>query len=169
MERGAIRCDLKEIDLGQIVAEVLEGFRPQIDLQDHVLTYHAPENPVRVHADAARIQQIVSNLVGNASKFTPAGGLIDVRVFVERPDVASVIVRDNGCGIMPESLDNVFNLFAHDDRVPGDGIGLFVVRRLVELHGGTVEARSEGKGHGAEFVVRLPMVIDAKFEDAMDH
>jgi signal transduction histidine kinase len=161
MERGVIACRVEEIDLGQTVGEVLEAFRPQLDSDQHQLTYAAPEKPVRIRADGARMQQIVSNLVGNAAKFTPAGGKIEVRVLVDDDQAALLIVRDNGRGITPESLDDVFNLFTRDDRMPGDGIGLYVVRRLVELHGGTVEARSEGTGRGAEFIVRLPLAETA--------
>src|SRR5690242_19330310 len=114
--------------------------------------------PVWIDADETRIEQIVANLLGNAMKFTPAGGEISVTVSADDCD-AVVWVRDSGVGIVPELLPRVFDLFVQGDRSPeraqgGLGLGLTLVRRLVEMHGGTVDAVSDGAGHGATFIVR---------------
>jgi signal transduction histidine kinase len=128
--------------------------------KDHGLFVDA--EPVWVDADAARLQQIVDNLMSNAVKYTPAGGSLHVSVKRER-DQAVLRVRDTGIGISPDLLPQIFDLFVRGD--PGSarvrrglGIGLAVVRRLVELHDGTVEASSAGAGQGSTFTVRLPRV-----------
>jgi signal transduction histidine kinase len=111
--------------------------------------------------DPVRVEQVLANLLANAARFTPKGGRIDLTVEQEGGD-AVIRVRDNGIGIASEKLQRVFDLFAQADRVPGEvqhglGIGLTLVRRLVELHGGRVVARSDGQGRGSEFEVRLPL------------
>jgi CheY-like chemotaxis protein len=118
-----------------------------------------PEQPLMVEADGMRLAQVVSNLLNNAAKYTDRGGKIRVRAYREADGNLLVSVRDNGHGIPASMLALVFEPFAQVDRERGAGglgIGLTLVRRLVELHGGTVEARSEGLGAGAEFLVRLP-------------
>jgi CheY-like chemotaxis protein len=120
--------------------------------------------PVELHADAARLAQVVGNLLNNACKFTDKGGRIELAV--ERDGAQAVIrVRDNGIGIAPEQLPRVFGMFTQVDTSlersrDGLGIGLTLVKSLVEMHGGTVEAKSEGLGRGSEFVVRLPVLSD---------
>jgi signal transduction histidine kinase len=118
---------------------------------------------VVLDVDPVRIEQVVTNLLANAARFTPSGGSIDLTVEREGAD-AVIRVRDNGIGITPEKLQRVFELFAQADRLPGAvphglGIGLTLVRRLVELHGGHVVARSGGRGQGSEFEVRLPLSV----------
>jgi CheY-like chemotaxis protein/anti-sigma regulatory factor (Ser/Thr protein kinase) len=127
-----------------------------------------PAEPVTVYGDAARLQQVVANLLHNASKYTPARGRISVSVH-QRDHEAVVQVRDTGIGIPPDKLASVFDLFVQLDpslerSQGGLGIGLTLVKRIVELHGGTVYARSEGPGRGAEFTVRLPLAAPMALE-----
>jgi signal transduction histidine kinase len=160
MERGAVRLEMNACDFGQCVEEALEAFRPELEAHQHVWTYTPPVSALHVQADRARMQQVITNLLGNAVKFTPPGGAIAVTVTSDR-NHAVFTIRDTGCGIDAQLLSDVFDLYRRGDEQPGDGIGLFVVRRLVELHGGTVEAHSLGAGTGAEFVVRLPLAPHA--------
>jgi CheY-like chemotaxis protein len=126
------------------------------------LSVHLPALPVWLDADPVRLAQVIGNLLNNASKYTPQGGWIEL--IVERQDDQVLIrVRDNGIGITPQLLPHVFELFVQDQRTidraqGGLGIGLTVVSNLVEMHGGTVTAVSQGRDHGSEFVVRLPVV-----------
>jgi CheY-like chemotaxis protein len=120
------------------------------------------EEPIWVLADPTRIEQVISNLISNAAKYTEPGGRIAVQLRREG-DVAVLLVRDTGIGIDPAMLDRVFELFAQVDQSPartrgGLGVGLTLVKRLVEMHGGTVKARSEGLSKGSEFEVRLPLL-----------
>jgi CheY-like chemotaxis protein len=115
-----------------------------------------------VHADETRIEQIVTNLIGNALKFTPKGGRIDVSVTTEGRD-GVLCVRDNGIGMASELLPKIFDLFVQADRsidrpLGGLGLGLTLVRRLTEMHGGAVAVASDGPGHGASFTIRLPRI-----------
>jgi CheY-like chemotaxis protein len=124
------------------------------------LTLKLPDDPVRLEADPTRIEQVLANLLGNASKYTDPGGSIVLAVDSEGDQVA-ISVLDDGIGIDPEILPRVFDLFTQADHSlarsqGGLGIGLTLVQSLVHLHGGTVEARSEGLGRGSEFLVRLP-------------
>ena len=115
-----------------------------------------PATPVLIHADQQRIQQVLLNLIGNAVKYTPEGGSVDVQLMTDA-DAVLIRVSDTGHGIDPEHLPHIFDLFTRGERdVSGLGVGLAVVRRIVEQHGGDVSAFSEGKGRGAEFTVRLP-------------
>ena len=113
------------------------------------------DRAARVQGDRDRLAQIVMALLSNALKFTPAGGRVLVRLDVDNAHVR-LVVSDTGGGIAPELLPHVFDVFRRDEQAPGLGLGLVVVRGLVTLHGGSVEARSEGPGRGATFVVRLP-------------
>ena len=124
----------------------------------------APPSPIWLEADPTRLSQIIDNLVTNAIKYTPRGGHIHVRVEATS-DACSIVVRDDGIGLAPEMLPRIFQLFAQvdaglDRTNGGMGVGLALVKRLVELHGGTIEARSEGVGRGSEFVVTLPGVTE---------
>jgi CheY-like chemotaxis protein len=148
------------VDLGEAVARSLRTLRSAGALLQHTLTVHAPS--VWVHADPDRLQQIISNLVLNAIKYTPARGTVDVRTSREGGQ-AVLRVDDTGIGIAANFLPRVFDLFAQGEqdlaRAPGGlGIGLTLVRQLTELHGGTAEARSAGPGRGSTFVVRLPRI-----------
>jgi CheY-like chemotaxis protein len=142
----------------------VETCRPLIEAHHHTLTVSLPDRPARVEADSARLAQVLSNLLNNAAKYTEDGGRIDL--IVERAQGEVVIrVRDNGIGIAPERLPTIFDMFtqiegAADRSQGGLGIGLTLARRLVELQGGRIEARSAGLGKGSEFVIRLPALAE---------
>jgi hypothetical protein len=158
-ERMALERRL--IDLADLVRRELEAFRTTAIDQSVHLVEHV-EGPVTIDADAARMCQILSNLVGNALQFTPAGGRVDVFVYRLGAE-ACLIVKDTGAGIEPDFLPYVFDKFRQAEatqtrRVGGMGLGLAIVRSLVELHGGTVSAESAGTGKGATLSVRLPHV-----------
>jgi two-component system CheB/CheR fusion protein len=148
-------------DLAAVVEHAVEASRPAAERAGHVLEVHLPERPVKLHGDRARLSQVFSNLIGNACKFTPDGGrvVIDARIAGEH---AVVSVRDNGIGIAADRIGGVFEMFSQIDNSlerahGGLGIGLTLVRRLVEMHGGRVVASSAGLGRGSEFVVTLPL------------
>lgn len=159
--RDKIELRKKTVDLASIIESSLETSRPAIESAGHKLKVELPEQPLRVLVDPARMAQVFSNLLNNASKFTEFGGLIEVVAKQQGSDVV-VSIRDNGIGIPCEELAHVFDMFRQVDQSlekshGGLGIGLTLVRRLVELHGGTVNAQSEGPGKGSEFIVRLPL------------
>ncbi len=159
--RGAIELKRQSIDLRQAVEDSIEVARPMIEGVQHRLAVHVPSQPVPVDADPTRLAQIVGNLLQNAAKYTDPGGAIAVSVGVEA-DGAVLRVRDTGIGLSAEMRARVFELFSQVHKSitsarGGLGIGLAIVRRLVELHGGTIEVHSEGLGRGTEFVVRLPL------------
>jgi PAS domain S-box-containing protein len=162
--RGKIGLQKAPVDLAEVVATAVETSRPLIDAHRHTLTVSLPDCPVRVEADAARLAQALSNLLNNAAKYTEDGGRIElIAEFVGAEAVLRV--RDNGVGIAPEMLPQVFDMFmqveSSTDRSQGGlGIGLTLVRRLVEMHGGRIEARSEGLGKGSEFLTRLPTLVE---------
>jgi CheY-like chemotaxis protein/two-component sensor histidine kinase len=159
--QGKLELRLEQHTLQDLVNLAVESNRSAIEAREHRLVIEADTAPLPVQADPARLNQVVSNLLTNAAKFTPPGGRIAVSV--ERDgDTAAIRVTDNGMGIPKERLGWIFDLFAQLDSRPdgasgGLGIGLSLVRRLVEMHGGTVEASSAGLGTGAEFRVRLPL------------
>jgi PAS domain S-box-containing protein len=162
MVRGQITLQKKKVELAEIVQTAVETSRPLIRLRKHHLSVHLPDQPVRLEADLTRIAQVISNLLNNAAKYTDDGGQIRLEAALETEFVA-VRVRDTGLGIAPALLPHVFDLFTQADRTldraqGGLGIGLTLVKRLVEMHGGRVEARSEGLGRGAEFLVWLPIL-----------
>ena len=140
----------------------IETCRPQLDGAGHELTVALPDVPLHVHADPVRLAQVFANLIGNAAKYTRSPG--HLRIVTERQgDEAVVSVKDDGVGIPAEMLPHLFELFSQGERVPdqvqgGLGVGLALVRRLIHLHGGRVEAKSEGRDRGSEFIVRLPAV-----------
>jgi PAS domain S-box-containing protein len=159
--QGKLELRLEEHTLQELVALAVETERPAIEARGHRLELRCETEPLPVQADPARLKQVLSNLLTNAAKFTPPGGEIEVSVERSGQD-AAIRVRDNGMGIPRERLRWIFDLFAQLEGKPegaigGLGIGLSLVRRLVEMHGGTVEARSDGPGTGAEFVVRVPL------------
>jgi len=160
--RGKINLHLEEVDLSSVVARAVESSRPVIAEHGHQLEVSLPGDPISIKADPVRIAQVFLNLLNNAAKYTPRGGKIWLSAAVERGR-AVVRVKDTGLGISAEMLPKIFDLFiqvdsALDRTQGGLGIGLTLVRRLTELHDGTVEALSEGPGHGSEFVVRLPVI-----------
>ncbi len=168
--QGKISLRKERVPLSDVVTRALEMMRTPLDARGHQLTVSMPPRPVRLEADAARLAQVLGNLLSNAAKFTPAGG--SIWLTAEPLDGEVVIrVRDTGVGLAPELLPNVFDLFVQGDasldRTRGGlGIGLTLVRRLVELHGGRVEARSPGIGQGSEFLVYLPTVEATLAESA---
>ena len=158
--RGKIDLRKERVELASIVAHAVEIASPLIDAHRHQLTVALPPEPVELDADPARLEQVVANLLNNAAKYTDEGGQITLTA-TALDDQLELRVRDSGTGIAPENLPNVFNLFMQADRSldraqGGLGIGLTLVRTLVERHGGTVEVQSEGIGRGSEFIVRLP-------------
>ncbi len=163
VSRGKITLQKMGLDLSAVVHQAVETSRPLIDSRRHHLAVTLPPDPVRVEGDFIRLAQVVSNLLNNAAKYTDEGGEIELTVEKAGPGEAVIRVRDNGRGIDPSALKVLFDLFyqvGHNlDRSEGGlGIGLSLVKSLVEMHGGSVEARSEGRGHGSEFTVRLPLV-----------
>ncbi|HET9226900.1 MAG TPA: ATP-binding protein [Thermoanaerobaculia bacterium] len=159
--RGKIELRLQPLDLRDVVRGAVETSRPVVEAKEHMLRVELPPEPLPVHADPTRLEQVLGNLVRNAAKYTEPGGRIEVEAWSESGE-AAVRVRDNGIGIPPELLPRIFDLFIQGeqslDRSGGGlGIGLTLVRRLVEMHGGRVEARSKGEGQGSELEVRLPL------------
>ena len=160
--RGKVKLKTEPVDVAAAVASAVETSRPLIDERRHDLAVTLPASPLWVAADPARLAQILANLLNNAAKYTPEGGRITF--MTEREGDAAVFrVRDTGVGIAAEMLPRVFDLFTQIDRSldraeGGLGIGLTLVHRLVEMHGGTVHVCSDGLGRGSEFVVRLPAV-----------
>ncbi len=158
--RGKIQLHREEIDAAQVVASAVETSRPLIEAHNHFLAVAVEPGPLRLHADPARLAQVLTNLLNNAAKYTPDGGRICLKAACEGGQVV-FRVCDTGAGIPREMLGKVFDLFTQVDhsldRAQGGlGVGLTLVRSLVEMHGGTVEAYSDGPGQGSEFVVRLP-------------
>ncbi len=157
--RGKLELRRERVDLSRIVQEAVEMSRPLIDSMRHTLSVTLPGRPVWVDGDPVRLGQVLANLLNNAAKYTPAPGDIMVQSWLDGSQ-ACVSVRDSGEGITPEELPSVFEMF-YQSHPPGSvtmglGIGLALVKQLVEMHGGSVEARSEGPGRGSEFLVRLP-------------
>jgi CheY-like chemotaxis protein/two-component sensor histidine kinase len=163
--QGKIELKMDSVDVAEVVAVAVETARPFIDAQEHELTVRMPAHPVRVKGDFSRLAQILSNLFNNAAKYTDKKGRIELEV---AEDGAEIVfrVRDSGIGIPAEAQATIFDLFKQlgntvDRSQGGLGIGLTLVKRLVELHGGTIKAKSEGPGLGSEFVVRLPLLSGA--------
>jgi PAS domain S-box-containing protein len=161
ISRGTIALRKESVDLAEVVARAVEHVRPQVDGREHQLVVSLPEGPVQLEADPTRLAQVLSNLLTNAAKYTDPGGRIDL-IAVREDDELIVRVRDTGIGLAPEALSELFTLFtqvdaAQDRSGGGLGIGLALVKSLVELHGGSVSARSDGPGRGSEFTLRLPM------------
>jgi signal transduction histidine kinase len=159
---GKIRLDKSRIDLRDVVRQAVEASMPVIERHHHRLDVHVPEPPAHVEGDAARLAQVVANLLNNAAKYSADGGHIQITL-VEEQGMGVVSVRDQGIGIPPEMIDRIFDRFVQvgtsDDRAEGGlGIGLSVVKALVELHGGSVDVHSGGPGKGSEFSVRVPLI-----------
>ncbi|MEK4033629.1 PAS domain S-box protein [Methylocystis sp. IM3] len=160
IDRGKIELRREPTDLAAIVRMALETSQLQIEKGRHRLVMRLGGEPLPIDGDPMRLSQAVTNLINNAAKFTQDGGLIEIEA-QRRGQEGVLRVRDNGRGIPPDALPHVFDLFTqidHNNRGAGGlGIGLALVRRLIELHGGTVEASSPGPGAGSEFVVTLPL------------
>jgi len=157
---GKLALRTSIVSLDDVIASAIDTAKPLIDQRQHALTVALPPEPLQVDADATRLSQVFSNLLNNAANYTEPGGRIELRASADAREVC-VSIRDNGIGIAPDMLDAVFRMFAQADasleRVhSGLGVGLTLARHLVELHHGSIEAKSEGLGRGSEFVVRLP-------------
>jgi PAS domain S-box-containing protein len=162
IERGKIELRKARVDFRAVVGQAIEVCRPLIDGRSHEITSDVPGDPVDVDADPIRLEQVVCNLVSNACKFTPRQGTI--RVTLAREGLEAVLrVRDNGVGLAPEARARVFEPFYQVDHSMGRsegglGIGLSLAQRLAGLHGGSIEAQSDGVGKGSEFVFRVPLM-----------
>ncbi|HZX26795.1 MAG TPA: ATP-binding protein [Telluria sp.] len=161
---GKFAIKTGRVELKAVVNDALEVVRPYIELHGHELVLDLPDRPVFLNGDATRLAQILSNLLNNAAKYTNRGGRVSLSAQVE-DKLLTIRVADNGIGIEPHMLNQVFEMFVQVDSSlertnAGLGVGLSLAKRLVELHGGTIEARSAGAGKGSEFVVRLPIVVE---------
>lgn len=168
--QGKLQLQRRTMTLIQAIETAVEAVRPLIDDAGQRLAVRVPADPVFLHADPARIAQVLTNLLNNASKFTDPGGRISLSLSTEE-EWAVIRVSDTGIGIPEEALGGIFDLFSQADRSiersrGGLGIGLHLVKRLAELHGGQVEAQSAGPGRGSEFTVRLPLASSETGEDS---
>jgi PAS domain S-box-containing protein len=159
---GKITLQREPLNIAQVVSGAVESSQPLIDSRGHTLEIRLPDEPLRIEGDLTRLSQVLMNLLNNAAQYTPEGG--GIRLTVERDGEQAVIrIRDTGVGMPADLLPKVFELFTQGDRSldraqGGLGIGLTLVYRLVTLHGGSVEAASEGSGLGSEFTIRLPLL-----------
>lgn len=163
--RGKIRLRMELVDLRTVLTDAIETSRPLIDSMGHELNVVMPSTPLMLRGDATRLTQVVANLLNNAAKYQHEHGHIDVRIARDGED-AVILVKDRGIGISPKSMPRIFDLFTQGERAPdraqgGLGIGLSLVKQMVELHGGIVRAESAGVGHGSEFIVRIPILNES--------
>jgi PAS domain S-box-containing protein len=163
ISQGKLQLLLQRVELASVIHNAAETSAPLIHAGRHQFNMTLPSHPLIVNADPTRLAQVFSNLLNNAARYTPEGGSICVCAEQQEGDVI-VSVSDNGVGIPPEMLPHVFNMYTQLDRAlerskGGLGIGLTLVKRLVELHGGTVAVVSAGQGHGCQFTVRLPVAM----------
>ena len=173
ISQGKVELRKERLDLKAVIDAALETSRPAIEQSGHELAVVVPDEPIFVDGDPTRLAQVVSNLLNNSAKYTHRGG--HVRLSVGREGGTAVVsIKDNGIGIPPTMLDKVFVMFTQVDRTlekttGGLGVGLSLVKGLLEMHGGTIEARSDGEGMGSEFVVRLPVVMNVVAEPERPH
>jgi signal transduction histidine kinase/ActR/RegA family two-component response regulator len=168
ISHGNIELKRERVELAAVIDQSAEAGRLLAERGMHELSITLPSEPVYLHADPVRLAQVIGNLLSNACKFMEPGGRIALTAELNTSGGAPeaiITVRDSGIGIPPEKLATIFEMFAQVDRTlerarGGLGIGLTLARRLVEMHGGSIEARSEGVGKGSEFVVRLPLRMD---------
>ena len=161
ISHGLIEIRPERLDFAAVARDAVHALQPFIEERRHVLSLVLPAAPLYVRGDSGRLRQVVSNLVENAAKYTEPGGRITVTL-EQRGDQAVLAVSDNGIGIAAENLERIFEPFTQSHQPlaspsSGLGIGLSVVRRIVELHGGHVKATSAGSDAGSEFVVSLPV------------
>ena len=161
IDHGKLQLDVRSVDLCEIVTNTLESRRADAERRKQSLTTRLMPNAVFVDADAVRLTQVVSNLVDNAVKYTPDAGHIDVAVTADGRE-AVIVVEDDGAGIPSERVGSIFEPFvqlseSRNAARGGLGLGLSLVRRLTELHGGTVDVTSNGQGRGSRFAVHLPL------------
>jgi PAS domain S-box-containing protein len=170
LAHGKITLQRKRVQLSDIVGAAMEICRPIIDPSSHDFRSMLPSAPVLLEVDADRIAQVIANLVHNAFKYTPVGGRIELMAEVENAEVA-IRVKDAGVGIAADILPGIFDMYSQGERAPGTelkglGVGLALVRQLVELHGGRAEAYSAGLQKGSEFVVYLPIISEPAVRQA---
>jgi two-component system CheB/CheR fusion protein len=161
--RGTMELRKCRVELASIVENAVETARPVIEELGHELHVEIPKQAVVLDADPARLEQVICNLLNNAAKYMPHGGQIELTAERDGDHVA-IRVKDSGIGIPHDMIERIFDIFTQVDGTlqrshGGLGIGLTLVKRLVAMHGGAVEARSEGTGKGSAFVVRLPVVV----------
>jgi signal transduction histidine kinase len=159
--RGRVELKSEIVEVAEVVAKAVEMPSPLLERRNHTLKIDVPRRGLRVDGDTTRLAQVISNLLTNAAKYTPPNGAVTVRAEQVNDEVV-LSVRDTGIGISPEVLPRIFDLFVQErqalDRSQGGlGIGLTIVRSLVERHGGSVLAHSDGPGQGSEFIIRLPL------------
>jgi signal transduction histidine kinase len=162
--RGKIELRRQSVDMADIIASAVEAASPLLEERQHQLAVNVPRG-LAVNGDPTRLTQVVTNVVSNAAKYTPSGGRIEIDAVLEH-DAVEVRIRDNGMGVSAEMLPHIFEMFTQERQAlhradGGLGLGLTIVKSLVELHRGTVMARSEGIGRGCEIVVRLPKAVPA--------
>lgn len=163
---GRLELRKSHLEVRTIIDTAVEGSKPFVESRKHSLTVGIPDEPIFIFGDLTRLAQVVSNLINNSCKYTPEGGHIQVRIS-RLPNLVSIQVQDDGLGIPPEMLDKIFEMFGQVNRTldraqGGLGIGLALVRKLVELHGGTVQAESPGINRGATFTITLPQDPEAE-------
>jgi PAS domain S-box-containing protein len=167
---GKVELRCETVDLAAAVNDAVETSRPLLEAAGQTITVTVPETPIFVHADRTRLAQVFANLLNNSSKFSDRGQPISIALALEDGQ-AVVRVRDTGVGIPREALRKIFDMFGQADlggarSRGGLGIGLSLVKRIAEMHGGSVEAQSEGTGHGSEFVVRIPAIAARRADPA---
>jgi signal transduction histidine kinase/DNA-binding response OmpR family regulator len=168
ISRGVLELRRERVDLGSVLRNALETSQPLVQAGRHELEVTSDGSRLRVDGDPVRLAQVLSNLINNAAKYTPEGGRIHVRIEAEG-EFARVTVTDSGVGIDPREIAHLFQMFRRGDPSSrrdqsGLGIGLALAQRLARMHGGDIEAYSEGPGHGSRFVVRLPLCADEREE-----
>ncbi len=160
---GKIELRIEPVEIASVIRSAVETSRPAIDDHGHQLATTLPPEPLTVEADAVRLSQVIANLLNNAAKYTEQPGQIWLSVSRDRGEVV-ISVRDNGIGISADLLPKVFDMFTQAERSKrhsqdGLGIGLALAKRLVDMHGGRIEAKSAGEGQGSEFTLRLPLAV----------
>jgi PAS domain S-box-containing protein len=167
IRRGTLRLEVAPVDLRDVVRRAVEAVQPALDARHHELTVELPDRPLRARGDGARLVQVLANLLHNAAKFTPERGHVTVRLEGSGGE-ASVVVRDDGMGIAPALLPKVFDLFSQGGPAgsarSGLGLGLALVRSIVEMHGGRVAVHSAGPNQGSQVMVVLPLAPSVALE-----
>ncbi|MEJ7596964.1 MAG: ATP-binding protein [Kofleriaceae bacterium] len=166
---GTIELKREPFEISQVVVSAIETVRPLVEGRSHLLDVKVPPRGLEVYGDRARLAQAIGNLLNNAAKYTEPGGRIAIRA-ARDGDVVSIVVRDTGIGIEPGMLPHIFSRFVQErqalDRSQGGlGLGLCIVKSIVELHGGTVEVKSAGRGHGSELTIRIPATITTRVSE----
>lgn len=161
LRRGLVSLQRQSVDVGSVVEDALNAVRPAIDARRQNLVVSLPAAPVQMHCDPTRLVQVLQNLLDNANRFTTEGGTLHLKAEVVASEL-TLEVSDNGEGIDPALLPRLFNVFAQGEQPlhrprGGLGVGLSIARNIVEMHGGTITAHSEGRGLGSRFLVRLPI------------